>query len=309
MTTPQINTQSVSMADVFKRLGYDWKELPVNELIDVSHHNIKLLAYDHINKCKCPDLIEGIIYKGKHAEYEVWANDTLLFKCSDTHMIYDNASEDYIQVSSIANMNVKGISPDGTEVDIHVLATGKEIDVIDVQMKNGNYFTNGLLSHNTGGNALKFYAGARIKTRTPTKMSPSFGEIKQQNANSANPIGIWIRPNVIKNKMGIPFRSSEIPFIFHTGVCWPLEIYKLARGYDLISKKSNKLHINGITIGKDLEDVVFNLYKMNNEDLVKILKYLNSTILKLNEKNDVKYADDVFKTEYEDDDEGIGDSE
>jgi recombination protein RecA len=175
----------------------------------------------------------------------------------------------------------------------------KDVTVIFInQVRNKIGVMVGDPTTTTGGNALKFYAGARIKMRTPLKMSPSFGEIKQQNANSANPIGIWMRAHVVKNKMGIPFRSSEIPFIFETGICWPLEIYRLARSYELISRKSNNLLINNIPIGKDLDDIVPTLYQMDDANLISILKYLNSRILELNEK-DTKYSNDVFRIEYE----------
>ena len=35
----------------------------------------------------------------------------------------------------------------------------------DIQLENGCYYSNGILSHNTGGNALKFYASIRLDIR------------------------------------------------------------------------------------------------------------------------------------------------
>ena len=78
---------------------------------------------------------------------------------------------------------------------------------------NANYFTNGILSHNTttGGNALKFYASIRLKLTKLTAISEGTGDKESKTA-------IRVRAEAVKNKTAPPYKRGEYVIRFGSGI-------------------------------------------------------------------------------------------
>lgn len=76
----------------------------------------------------------------------------------------------------------------------------------------------------TGGWALKFYAGHRIKVDT----------IKLITNEKKTPIGKQIKVEVVKNKFGAPFRTCTLDFVFGKGFSPESDMYEFAASNKII---------------------------------------------------------------------------
>jgi hypothetical protein len=84
-----------------------------------------------------------------------------------------------------------------------------DIEVTDLH----SYLANGRLNHNTtsGGKALAFHSSVRIRLK-------SMGTIKAKVGNNERIVGIKVRAQVIKNRMGPPLRSADFDILFDRGI-------------------------------------------------------------------------------------------
>jgi recombination protein RecA len=89
-----------------------------------------------------------------------------------------------------------------------VVDSGESLPVADMTVEgNENYFSNGILSHNSGGNALKFFAAIRLVTRSGDTIEDEDG----------NQIGMISRVRSIKNKVSPPHKNCEMKILFDSG--------------------------------------------------------------------------------------------
>jgi hypothetical protein len=138
----------INIENLFKKIGYEIKDMEINKGYNIKNKNIQLLAYDHKLKQNTYKQVEYIIYKGLH---EVWEMRTLdnyiLLRGKEDHKVFNPINNEYIMLKNIK----KGFSllKSGEIIEFYVTNTKKIEPIVDIQIDGQNYFTNGLLSHNT----------------------------------------------------------------------------------------------------------------------------------------------------------------
>jgi recombination protein RecA len=115
------------------------------------------------------------------------------------------------------------------------------IFINQIRMRIGVMFGNHETT--TGGNALKFYASARLDIRRT-------GAIKQ----GEEVIGNRTKVKVVKNKVARPFREAEFDIIYGTGISKEGELIDLGAENGIIEKAGAWYSFNGERIGQGREN-------------------------------------------------------
>ena len=115
------------------------------------------------------------------------------------------------------------------------------IFINQIRMRIGVMFGNPETT--TGGNALKFYASARLDIRRT-------GAIKQ----GEEVIGNRTKVKVVKNKVARPFREAEFDIIYGTGISKEGELIDLGAENGIIEKAGAWYSFNGERIGQGREN-------------------------------------------------------
>ncbi len=106
-----------------------------------------------------------------------------------------------------------------------------------IRMKIGVMF--GSPETTSGGNALKFYASARLDIRR-------IGAIKKGD----EVIGNETRVKVVKNKMAPPFRKAEFEILYGEGISREGELIDMGVANDIVEKAGSWYSYNGERIGQ-----------------------------------------------------------
>ncbi len=114
------------------------------------------------------------------------------------------------------------------------------IFINQIRMKIGVMFGNPETT--TGGNALKFYASARMDIRR-------ISQIKQ----GESVIGGRHRVKVVKNKVAPPFRQAEFDIMYNEGISKTGDVLDLATERDIVEKSGAWFAYNGAKIGQGRE--------------------------------------------------------
>jgi len=112
----------------------------------------------------------------------------------------------------------------------------------------------------TGGNALKFYASARLDIRR-------IAAIK----NGEEVIGSRTRVKVVKNKMAPPFRQVEFDVIFGEGISYEGDVLDLALQHNIVEKSGSWFAYEGEKLGQGRDNTRLFL-KQHPETVEKIRK-------------------------------------
>ena len=88
------------------------------------------------------------------------------------------------------------------------------LDIVDIEVDElHSYLSNGRLNHNTtsGGKALAFHASVRLRLK-------NMGQIKIGTKPNERVIGMKVRCQVVKNRMGPPLRAADFDIFFDSGI-------------------------------------------------------------------------------------------
>ena len=195
--------------------------------MDVTEKNIRIQSFNHDLNTVELNQVEFLVFKGVLPILNVIDEQSgkVLLRAAEGHKIYDYSIDEY--VSLIDTLTGVALKKDGSKVIFHVKSSGENFPVVDMQVKGvNNYFSNDILSHNTGGNALKFFSAVRMTTRAGDRI-----EEKHQGQ-----IGMISRVKTIKNKIAPPFRECEMKIIFGEGYKIEEEYIQAFIKYGIIKK-------------------------------------------------------------------------
>ena len=197
---------SMTMENLFKKANLSYKEMKPFEFYDISDKKLYTSSYNEDTKKVEKKQILGLVYKGEFTIYELRTKSgDVILKGSPNHKIFDAAKNDYFELKDIetATLLDKALN----HIDAVVVKTDKTDHIVDISVEgNENYFSNGVLSHNTGGYALKYVASTLNRVR------------KIENLTEGSKIvGIHMQVRNYKNKTGIPFRECEMDLYYKGG--------------------------------------------------------------------------------------------
>lgn len=210
-----------------------------NTPYDVSNLGIKIKSYNHDKKCVEMRKILHLVRKEDSNVYNlVTKSGDVLLKCSGNHKIWDNVANKYFNISQIEGGNAMNQS--GEMIEFFVKKTNEIAPIVDMQVEgNSNYFTNGLLSHNTtsGGKALLYYASIRLKfTR--------IGKVEEKNANEKLATAIETKVETVKNKTFAPFKTATIQITFGKGIDNDAGVLDIAIEKGIVVRKGGNYYYN-----------------------------------------------------------------
>lgn len=152
------------------------------------------------------------------------------------YAIYRNPKDNKIDYTYAEDL-IKGNKILGENGYLEIEDTQKldKFNILDIQTDTGNYFTNGILSHNsvmshlpsqTGGTAIRYAATTRNRI---TKLDT----LKDKNGVDA---GIQMRVRNYKNKAGVPWRDAIMNLWFDGGFNSDDEYFDFFVIFDFIHK-------------------------------------------------------------------------
>ena len=185
--------------------------------------------------------ILNLVYKGDYPIYHlVNKQGDILLKCSGAHRIWDNATAQYHHIQDIEGGTA--LTKTGENIEFFVKQTNEMQPIVDMEVEgNSNYFTNGILSHNTttGGKSLEYYASIRLRVSQCGKVEETIDGEKVIKA-------IETRITSAKNKTFAPFKTCEIVVEFGKGIDNDAGILDLAFQYGIIKKGGGGIYtVNG----------------------------------------------------------------
>ena len=241
--------------------------------------------------------ILSLVYKGDAQIYHlVNKQGDILLKCSGMHRIWDNATAQYYQVKDIEGGTA--LTKAGENVEFFVKKTEDSQPIVDMEVEgNSNYFSNGILSHNTttGGKALQYYASIRLKfTRT--------GKVEEKDGDEKLATAIETKVESVKNKTYRPYLKDKITVVFGKGIDNDAGILDTAISEGIIKKKGSWFAIDGENVAQGLP--VLREYLEAHPDVFERIKKATKEATKLDEVNETNTntepdADDLTDEEIE----------
>jgi hypothetical protein len=220
--------------------GFDLDQMEIGKMYDVSEANIGIKAYNGKTGEDCFAKVLHAIKKDKQSSYRIKLEDRDDFEepVAGRHMYaimksYDSNEMDFGFVENLipgaAIVTIDGPSK------IEKIEKLEDDYVYDVETETQNYYSNGILSHNTvgahlpsttGGTALKFFSSTRCRIQ---KMDV----IK----NGDNTIGIQISARNYKNKTSVPNRDALMDLYFQGGFNSSAEYFTFITKFHLLTHK------------------------------------------------------------------------
>ena len=250
-----------------------------NVFYDVSQKNIKIKSYNHDSNIVQFKKIISLVRKddAKIAKLVTKSGDVLL-KCSQAHRIWDQQAKKYVSVGEIQGGYL--LTNNYDTVQFFVEKTNQVQPIVDMQVQgNENYFTNGVLSHNTtpGGRALPYFCSVRI--------SLNGGSAGEKNADGER-ITKVVKATVVKNKTYPPFKTAEFSIKFGTGIDKVESLVQGAIDNGIFEKSGAWIKLYGESFCQGIESLKTKLVELNAvED---VTQALNKIMLEDKTAQDVK---------------------
>ena len=225
-----------TIAELFKNLGYNYKDMIINQPYSVVGQRYKIKTEDGFN------LILKIIRKSNSLIYRLITKDFVLFGSGDHNVsVFDNDrgifvwKSFYDLVGLLYKDRYSHVATQSGLQSYLVESTGKIKPILDMELEKPNsYFANGILSHNTtwgspetttGGMALRFYSSIRLDIRKKTPIK-----------DGTDVIGNEVKITVKKNKVAPPFKVAETKILFNEGISHTSELIKLGTEFRFLQK-------------------------------------------------------------------------
>ena len=273
-----------SIKDLFEQvLGFKVEDMEINQFYDVSHLKVGIKSFNHISNEIEYNLINKIvrkkdsdkfIIKGNGFEFNTSANHKLLIKIHLTKKEYYEEVKTIIDILKIQPVYV--LDESANWVELESITKDGTTQILDLEVdRTNNYFSNGILSHNTiygnpevttGGNALKFFSSQRVEVSKGTQLKQ--GE---------DIIGYVMKIRVVKNKIAPPFRKAEVNNMFGTGIDKFKDMLNIAVDKGLIVRSGSWYSYEGTKLGQGI-DKVAELVKDNPELIEELEEKIKTTI-------------------------------
>lgn len=163
---------------------------------------------------------EPMVYDMSDMGIEVLTSDDEgndVYKPIESFVIKDGVNEYFTDGKIKVSANHRFIENDETVYARNhpdfTKAEGK-INICDIEVKDlHSYLANGRLNHNTtsGGKSLAFHSSVRLRLK-------HMGQIKTTVGGQDKIVGIKLRCQVIKNRIGPPLRSADFSIYFDRGI-------------------------------------------------------------------------------------------
>lgn len=183
----------------------DLEKLAVDYFYDLDKEFL-IQSFDHVKNKVVFKRVLSVVRKGEDFVYLVKdSKGQVILECAGAHGIFDAQSGVYCPVADITEAVAFGL--DGKEEPVTIVRTSTKAPIYDLQVEDTEcYFSNGILSHNTGGNAVKYFASIRNRI---TKIDV----IK----DGKDEVGIQIKVRNLKNKTSVPWREAIMNLYFDGG--------------------------------------------------------------------------------------------
>ena len=252
--------KQVSMMELFSLLGFDYFEMVPYDTYSVEHKNVKIRSYNHVTDKIEYCRILSVVRKDSVIPYHFYDfSEKFLFSCSSAHRVYIPRNKEYVAVADLPEGNEVVLFDGEKEVSGYFILGEEEEDILDIQVEgNHNYFTDGVLSHNTAGvgNSLKFFSSQRLDIRKTETQSAGKEEDPSFNI---------VRIKVIKNKVSSPFKKTELKVEFGKGYNVFYDLVQQAETYGVIQKSGSWFSYGEERLGQGATNVETMLSK--NKDL------------------------------------------
>lgn len=258
------DSKSIQIQDLFTQLGYDYQTMPEDHTEDVSDQNIKIKSFDlEKNAVVFNRILQLVRKKDSPICLVKTLSGDILLKCTAEHRVYSPTAKDFVPIMEATDI----LTDVGDVLPVEVERLDETSPILDITVEDTeNYYSNSILSHNTGGNALKFYASVRMDIR-------KIDTIKQGEESIAN----RVRVKMVKNKLAPPFTQCEFDLYFASGFSRESSIVDLAVKHDIIAKAGSWYSYNGEKIGQGKEQA--RVFLVDNPDIAdkleKMIRDLN----------------------------------
>ena len=218
----------IKIEELFERAKIDWtkySDIEEPEYFDVAKKNFQIYSYNEDTKQPEFKKVKTLVIKPKLPYMYLVESSSGFFEAAPTHGIL--TPEGYKTVDELPS-TFKTLSTNGEWLDTTKRRIEKSVPLLDLEVEdNANYFTGGMLSHNTtGGYAIKYYSSWRGRI---TRID----DIK----DAGSMVGIVSRVRNTKNKIGIPKRDAELELRFATGFDSENEYLKFIVDLGIVEKR------------------------------------------------------------------------
>ena len=152
----------VKIEELFNLAGYpDYNELEINKFYKPKRA-LRIASFE--NNKKVFKKVNAIVYKGMCKDgFVISRSLDDSFKVAPLHKVYDYSKKDFVEVgkiweekahsdNNICKVYFEGLDENGKQINLQLTKCTEEFPILDLEVdRTHNYFSQGILSHNTFG--------------------------------------------------------------------------------------------------------------------------------------------------------------